>query len=67
MVKVLFGTQCQVKKEECVNHVFRRVATALRNLSKQVGNDVKGKILGGKERLTDYKISELQQYFGKKM
>jgi hypothetical protein len=62
-----FGTAYEIKKEECVGHVQKRLGTALRKYK----NDRKGKKLsdgktvGGKGRLTDKVIDKMQNYYGK--
>ena len=47
-----------ITKKECVEHVQKRVGTALRKLK----NEKKG--LGGKGKLTDAMIDRLQNYYG---
>lgn len=50
-----------IQKEECVNHVQKRMGTALRNLlSKHKGD----KPLGGKGRLTGDLVNKLSSYYG---
>lgn len=57
----------KIEKLECVNHVMKRMGGRLRNLKatskKQKLDD--GKSLGGKNRLTDKKIDQIQSYYGK--
>ncbi|XP_028405772.1 uncharacterized protein LOC114528348 [Dendronephthya gigantea] len=74
-VKSLFCHECkahsaedkEIRKEECVGHVQKRLGTALRKYK----NDHKGKKLsdgksvGGKGRLTDKTIDKMQNYYGK--
>lgn len=48
-----------IKKEECLNHVQKRMGTALRNLSQK-----SDKPLGGKGRLTKALIEKLTGYYG---
>jgi hypothetical protein len=61
-----FGSAYQIKKEECVGHVQKRLGTAL----KKYKNDNKGKKLsdgksvGGKGRLTDKMIDRMQNFYG---
>ena len=56
-----FGTAYEIKKEECVGHVQKRLGTALRKYK----NDMKGKKLSdgkgvrGKGRLTDKTIDKI--------
>lgn len=62
-----FGTAYEIKKEECVGHVQKRLGTALRKYK----NDKKrqklsdGKGVGGRGRLTDKVIDKMQNYYGK--
>ncbi|XP_046680753.1 uncharacterized protein LOC124367720 [Homalodisca vitripennis] len=57
----------EIKKLECINHVSKRMGARLRrlkqDLKKQKLDD--GKSLGGKNRLTDKKIDQIQSYYGK--
>ncbi|GFR85167.1 hypothetical protein ElyMa_006020700 [Elysia marginata] len=60
-----YGAEHPVQKEECVNHVSKRLNTALRNLKTTLG---KQKVrIGGhaKGSLTDVKIGTLQTYYTK--
>ncbi|KAK4316439.1 hypothetical protein Pmani_012403 [Petrolisthes manimaculis] len=55
--------EIEIEKEECINHVAKRLGTALRDL---VSNIAKQKItLGGKIKgcLTNEKIKKLTKYF----
>lgn len=62
-----FGAAYEIKKEECVGHVQKRLGSGLRRYK----NDMKGKKLsdgksvGGKGRLTDKVIDKMQNYYGK--
>lgn len=57
-----YGAACSVKKAECVNHVSKRLGTALRNLKKATKK--KGTAgYGGKNKLTDVVIDSLQYYY----
>lgn len=57
----------KIQKLECINHVSKRMGGRLRRLKmdfkKQKLDD--GKSLGGKNRLTDKKIDQIQSYYGK--
>lgn len=55
----------QVTKEECVNHVSKRLETALRNLRKNLQS--KGVRISGVDngKLTDLKIKKLTSYYGR--
>lgn len=62
-----YGRDLQVK-EECVNHVAKRLGTGLRNIKQTAFQAVQGgakrrKTLGGRNRLTDNVIDRLQYYF----
>ncbi|KAG8291178.1 hypothetical protein J6590_108179 [Homalodisca vitripennis] len=57
----------KIKKLECVNHVCKRMGSRLRRLKNDMKNQKldDGKTLGGKNRLTDKKIDQIQSYYGK--
>lgn len=63
----------EIEKEECVNHVAKRLGTRLRKLKKETfvetttttGKSRKMSTLGGKNKLTDEVIDRLTGYFGK--
>ncbi|KAK8372148.1 hypothetical protein O3P69_013535 [Scylla paramamosain] len=63
----------QVEKEECVNHVKKRMGTRLRKLKEELkeekvtktGKVIRRSVVGGKHQLTDSQINALQQYYGK--
>ena len=62
-----FGADYEIKKEECVGHVQKRLGRGLRRYK----NDMKGeklsdgKSVGGKGRLTDKVVDKMQNYYGK--
>ncbi|GFO27487.1 hypothetical protein PoB_005399200 [Plakobranchus ocellatus] len=58
-----YGPDTQIVKEECVNHVSKRMSTALRNLVSD--SSKKGITLGGRGqgRLTGNAIGKLTKYF----
>ena len=58
-----YGKDHRVFKEECINHVGKRLGTALRNLTSDCSK--RGITLGGKGygRLTQMAIGKLQVYF----
>lgn len=66
-------TDVQVVKEECINHISKRMGTRLRQIKKDTRVDVvtkKGKtirrsVLGGQGKLTDHIIDSQQSYYGK--
>ncbi|KAE8742809.1 hypothetical protein FOCC_FOCC011667 [Frankliniella occidentalis] len=58
-----YGPDFVIEKEECVNHVSKRMGTALRNLvqdNKKGGTSLGGR---GKGTLTDVAIKKLQGYY----
>ena len=56
----------EILKKECVGHVQKRVGSRLRKLKQNTGKKKlsDGKTLGGKGRLTDKEIDNLQLYYG---
>lgn len=62
-----------VEKEECVNHVTKRIVTRLMKLRKEhvveiitsTGRTIKRSVLGGRNKLTQDAITSLGKYFGK--
>ncbi|GFV28745.1 uncharacterized protein TNCV_3986951 [Trichonephila clavipes] len=63
--KKVYGDDVAIEKEECVNHVAKRLGTALRNKVKEWR--VKGVTLGGRTQgsLTDTTITQLQNFYRK--
>ncbi len=53
----------QITKEECVNHVSKRMGTALNNLTQQC--KAQKNSIGGKGKLTKEKIIKIQNYYGR--
>ena len=51
------------EKLECVNHVTKRIGTALRNLVQN--KKAQGQPIGGKGKLTDLRIKKLTNSYGK--
>lgn len=58
-----YGDEFPVNKEECINHVGKRLGTALRNLVQDLSK--KGVTIGGNGhgRLTQVTIAKLQKYY----
>ena len=62
-----------IEKEECINHVSKRMGTRLRKLKKehvvetvsQTGRTMRKSVLGGKGKLTDATINNMSRYYGK--
>ncbi|XP_077551970.1 uncharacterized protein LOC144166315 [Haemaphysalis longicornis] len=52
-----------IKKEDCVNHVKKRMGTTLRNLLAK-GTGSASERLGGKGRLTGDLVTKLSSYYG---
>ena len=55
-----------VEKEECVGHIQKRLGSALREYKRRK-RGIKladGKSVGGRNRLTDYQIDRMQNFFG---
>lgn len=61
-----YGPECQVEKLECVGHVRKRMGTRLRTLKTVMGKKElqDGKTIGGRGRLTNVIIDEIQTYYG---
>ncbi|GBN45283.1 hypothetical protein AVEN_167517-1 [Araneus ventricosus] len=59
----IYGSQVEIKKEECINHVSKRLGTALRKTVKDWR--VKGVTLGGKKHgsLKEETIKKLTRYY----
>ena len=59
----VYGDAKPIEKEECINHVSKRMGTALRNMvavSKAQKNSI-----SGKGKLTNTKMKRIQNYYGK--
>ncbi|KAK3880998.1 hypothetical protein Pcinc_014547 [Petrolisthes cinctipes] len=62
-----------VRKEECVNHVSKRLGTRLRKLKKEMmttittktGKEMRRSLLSGPSQLTENTINKMTSYFGK--
>ncbi|KAH9381036.1 hypothetical protein HPB48_008250 [Haemaphysalis longicornis] len=51
-----------IEKKDCINHVCKRMHTALRNVREQ--KKAQGVTLGGRGKLTDQKIRRISSYYG---
>ena len=60
----VYGDDCQVTKEECVNHVSKRMGTALRKVAAEGRQE--GVVTGGRGhgKLTAAAITKLTKYYG---
>ena len=62
-----------VVKEECIDHVQKRMGTRLRKLKNELkeekttktGKVIKKSLVGGRHQLTDKQIDAFQRYYGK--
>ena len=61
--KEVYGKDTTLSKEDCVNHVSKRMGTALRNLKDQC--TTQGQSISGKGKLTNEKILKIQNYYGR--
>lgn len=61
-----YGEDFEIKKLECVGHIQKRMGSRLRKLKKSLGKEKleDGKTIGGRGRLTDSAIIQIQNYFG---
>lgn len=62
-VKDVYGEECTVEKLDCVGHVHKRMGKHLLKGSFK-GKLDDGKPIGGRRRLTEGKIKQLQKYYG---
>ncbi len=63
MKNKVYGETTEIKKEECVNHVAKRMGTALNNLVSE--HKAQKDSISGKGKLTKDKIIKIQNYFGR--
>lgn len=59
----VYGASVAISKEDCVNHVSKRMGTALRNLIAVAR--AQGKPITGKGKLTAIKVAKIQNYYGR--
>ena len=59
----VYGDRISIEKEDCINHVAKRMGTALRKLA-SVSKAQKSTITG-KGKLSNLKIKRIQNYYGK--
>ena len=58
-----YGEDAKLSKEDCVNHVSKRMGAALRNLSSTL--KAQKQSISGKGKLTQEKITKIQNYYGR--
>ena len=58
-----YGPEIKIEKEDCVNHVSKRMGTALRNIV--ATSKAQKDSLSGKGKLTQEKITKIQNYYGR--
>ena len=58
----IYGREKQVAKEECINHVSKRMGTALRKLIET--SKARGESVSGRGKLTQEKVTKIQNYYG---
>lgn len=61
-----YGPEVSIEKLECIGHVQKRMGSRLRKLKTKLGktNLSDGKPIGGRGRLTNASINEIQIYYG---
>ena len=59
----VYGDELEIKKEECINHVSKRMGTALRKLKGEL--KARGQSISGKGKLTDSLVKKIQNYYGR--
>ena len=57
----LYGTEYKIEKEECLNHVAKRLGTGLRRAVAEA--KARGQTFGGKGKLTQKRITKWQSYY----
>ena len=58
-----YGESIGIEKEDCVNHISKRMGKALRNLV--ATSKVQKQSLAGKGKLTQDKLTKIQNYYGR--
>ena len=59
----VYGNSVKMSKEDCVNHVSKRMGTALRNLISSA--KAQGQSITGRGKLTAAKATKIQNYYGR--
>lgn len=64
--QIPYGPNFSIEKLECVGHVQKRMGSRLRKLKLKLGKSKlsDGKTMGGRGRLTNSGINEIQLYYG---
>lgn len=57
----IYGDNYKITKEECINHVSKRMGSALRKLKES--RKLEGKRLGSRGNLTNETIEKMQNYY----
>ena len=58
-----YGQDIAIEKEDCVNHISKRMGTALRNLV--ATSKAQRQSIAGKGKLTQERITKVQNYYGR--
>ena len=59
----IYGDSIKLSKEDCVNHVSKRMGTAIRNLISSA--KAQGQSITGRGKLTASKAAKIQNYYGR--
>ena len=59
----VYGKDKKITKEDCINHVSKRMGTALKKLVDS--SKAQGSTISGKGKLTQEKILKIQNYYGR--
>jgi len=59
----IYGVDRHIVKEECINHISKRMGTALRKLVETC--KAQGRSISGRGQLTKEKIMKIQNYYGR--
>ena len=59
----IYGREKQIAKEECIDHVSKRMGTALPTLIEP--SKTKGESISGRGKLTQEKVVNIQNYYGR--
>eukprot|EP00112_Aurelia_sp_Birch-Aquarium-sp1_P002811 Seg1311.5 transcript_id=Seg1311.5/GoldUCD/mRNA.D3Y31 product="hypothetical protein" protein_id=Seg1311.5/GoldUCD/D3Y31 len=63
LAAVPYGPDVKIEKEDCVNHVSKRMGTALRNIV--ATSKAQKDSISGKGKLTQEKMTKIQNYYGR--